>query len=91
MTAIIIALTLGIVVGAFNLLPKIFYRVIDKLMSVILFVLIFVLIVSIASNETIVGNLAAIGISAFVLAFGSIIGRIILLYLLQQKWFKEER
>ena len=91
MTAIIIALTLGIVVGAFNLLPKIFYRVIDKLMSVILFVLIFVLIVSIASNETIVGNLAAIGISTFVLAFGSIIGSIILLYLLQQKWFKEER
>lgn len=91
MTAIIIALGLGIAVGFFNLLPKVFYKLIDRLMGIILFFLIFILAVGIGRDAIIFEHLNTIGLAAFVLAAGSIAGSVGLLYFVQQKWFKEER
>ena len=41
MLPIVIAIALGIAVGAFNLAPEWFYKIIDKVMVVVLFVLLF--------------------------------------------------
>lgn len=91
MWTIFLALAAGVAVGALNLLPDTGYKMIDKLMGVILFFLIFMLAVGVGSDEMIFANLSTIGLQALILSGGAILGSIILLYLVQQKWFKEDR
>ena len=91
MVGVFAALLIGIVIGAFNLLPARGFEIIDKLMGVILFLLIFTLAVGVGSDDMIFANLSTLGLRALLLATGAILGSIILLYLVQQKWFREER
>ena len=91
MLAIFAALIIGIFIGAFNLLPAKGFQIIDKLMGVILFLLIFTLAVGVGSDEMIFANLSSLGLKALLLSVGAIIGSILLLYMVKQKWFREER
>lgn len=91
MPAIFAALVIGILIGAFDLLPARGFQIIDKSMGVILFLLIFTLAVGVGADEMIFANLSTLGLRALLLTVGAIIGSIVLLYIVQQKWFKEER
>lgn len=91
MLAIFAALIAGIIIGAFNILPARGFQIIDKLMGVILFLLIFTLAVGVGSDEMIFANLSTLGLKALFLSLGAILGSILLLYIVQQKWFREER
>lgn len=91
MLAIFIAISLGIGVGAFGLAPLGFYKIIDKVMVVVLFFLLFHLAVGIGSDEEIFSNLSTIGLTSFLLAVGSMVGSILLVYLVQNKWFQGEK
>ena len=91
MWTIFLALAAGVAVGAFNLLPAGAYKLIDRLMGVILFFLIFMLAVGVGSDAMIFASSRTIGLKALVLSAGAIVGSIGLLYLVQQKWFREER
>lgn len=91
MLAIFAALVIGILIGAFDLLPARGFQIIDKSMGVILFLLIFTLAVGVGADEMIFANLSTLGLRALLLTVGAIIGSIVLLYIVQQKWFKEER
>lgn len=91
MLAILIALALGIGVGVFGLAPLGFYKIIDKVMVVVLLFLLFHLAVGIGSSQEIFSNLSTIGLTSFLLALGSIVGSVLMVYLVQKKWFQGEK
>lgn len=91
MLAMLIALVAGVVIGVFNLLPAPIFKMIDKVMGVILFLLIFTLAVGVGSDAAIFANLSALGVQALVLTLGAILGSVVFVYMVQQKWFRKER
>jgi uncharacterized transporter YbjL len=84
------ALALGVLVGYSDILPKGIFKWTNKITMVGLAVLLFTMGISIGSNNEILGNLNTLGLKAFLLALGSVIGSIFLAWFLQNKFFRSE-
>jgi uncharacterized membrane protein YbjE (DUF340 family) len=86
--SIVLALVLGIIVGWINILPKFIVNHTNEMTMIGLVVLLFTMGLSIGSNAEILNNLNTLGIKAFLLAFGSIVGSVILAWSLEKRFFK---
>lgn len=76
----IISLIIGICIGYFNLLPDETTDLAHYLILGGLFVLLFIMGFEIGNNDKILHNLNQIGLEAVLLAGGSIVGSLIMIY-----------
>lgn len=88
---IIIALILGIIVGYFIKLNKKQKAFNGKLQQLGVVFLLFSMGASIGANENIIADLAKIGIKAFSYAAFTILGSIVLVFLLSNKFLKSSK
>lgn len=82
------ALILGGLLGWFNILPETFYKYTDKVTMAGLTVLLFSMGLSIGNNEEILRHINSLGIKALAIALFSIIGSVLVIWLLQRKIFR---
>lgn len=90
MWSIVVALALGVIIGWSDILPKGIFAWTSRISMVGLVVLLFSMGLSIGSNSMILGSLDTLGLKAFLLALGSIIGSVFLAWFLQQRIFRGE-
>lgn len=93
LTDIIIVLAimvLGIGIGLFiGNKPKII-KIIGTLTSFSIFLLLFLLGIGVGSNNKIINNLHTIGIQAFILTIGAVLGSLICAYFTYNLFFKKK-
>ena len=89
MELIILSLIVGICIGYFDLLPDEITDLAHYLILGGLFVLLFVMGFEIGNNDKILQNLNQIGLEAILLAGGSIIGSLLMIYFFHS-YLKEE-
>ena len=75
-------LALGIVLGLFIQKRKQLIKINDKLMTWSIFVLLFLLGISVGVNDTIVYNLDTIGLKAFAITIGAIVGSVVVAWVI---------
>ncbi|NLT94328.1 MAG: lysine exporter LysO family protein [Clostridia bacterium] len=88
MWLIVGALALGVLVGYSDILPNGIFKWNNRITMVGLAVLLFTMGISIGSNNEIISNLDTLGLKAFLLALGSVIGSIFLAWFLQNNFFR---
>jgi uncharacterized membrane protein YbjE (DUF340 family) len=87
MTAVLLVMLSGILLGLFgNRFPHLL-KLNDKLISIAIYVLLFLLGISVGLNKTIIQNLDKIGIQAAIITLGAISGSVISLWLLYHLFF----
>ncbi|MDD5530773.1 MAG: LysO family transporter [bacterium] len=87
---IIIALLIsGILLGFLLREKKGIIVLTDKLTNWTVYLLLLLLGISIGSNEKIISNIGSIGINAIILAVGTVIGSVLLSYVVYLLYFKK--
>lgn len=76
--------------GWVNILPKGIFNWTNRITMFGLIVLLFSMGLSIGSNAEILGNLNTLGLKAFLLAFGSIVGSVFLAWFLEKRVFRSD-
>lgn len=77
--------------GHFNILPENFYNLANKITMFGLIVLLFSMGLGIGSNSDLLNNLDTLGLQAFLLALGSVLGSIIVTWYLQKWIFRGDK
>ncbi|PRX31126.1 lysine exporter LysO-like protein [Orenia metallireducens] len=90
MGLIVISLIMGILISYKGLLAENLYSFTDKLTLVGLFLLLFTMGVKIGGDPEVVSNLKTLGFKAIVLSLGSVLGSVILLFLFEFKFKRED-
>jgi len=90
MGLIVISLIMGILISYKGLLAENLYSFTDELTLVGLFLLLFTMGVKIGSDPEVVSNLKTLGFKAIVLSLGSVLGSVILLFLFEFKFKRED-
>lgn len=90
MWSIVGALALGILVSWSNILPKRIFNWTNRITMAGLVVLLFSMGLSIGNNSEILNNLDTLGLKAFLLALGSIVGSVFLAWFLQKHIFRSD-
>ncbi|KXS40075.1 MULTISPECIES: LysO family transporter [unclassified Candidatus Frackibacter] len=83
MLLIIISLSLGLIIGYFELIPDSLESSTDKLITVGLILLLFNMGAEIGLNDKVIANLDKLGLQALILAMGSILGSILIVKFLE--------
>jgi hypothetical protein len=91
MLIIIILLLSGILFGFLLREKKGVIVLTDKLTNGTIYLLLLVLGISIGSNEKIISNIGSIGINAIILALGTVIGSVLLSYIVYLFYFKKTK
>lgn len=81
MDLIVIALVAGVIIGASGFIPAAALKHVDKLTTITLFIMLAALGAQIGSNNELLGNLAALGWRALVIALLSVAGSVTVLWL----------
>ncbi|GAB6137109.1 LysO family transporter [Halanaerobaculum tunisiense] len=81
MEVIILALGAGLLIGYFELLPQAVLKLTDQLVLGGLFLLLFTMGLQIGADQQIVTNLNHLGLQAFILASGAVVGSILVILL----------
>ncbi|MDD4601901.1 hypothetical protein SDC9_04005 [bioreactor metagenome] len=86
MLLIVVSLLAGVVLGAANVVPGSWLRHLDKSVTITLFIMLLALGAQIGSNGELVANLPALGGQALIISAFSIIGSVLVLWLLAMNW-----
>lgn len=81
MVFLIGALLLGFALARFRLLPKGWGRAVNLLGSASLLLLLFVMGLSLGANGELMSSLPTLGLSALLLSFGTVLGSVLLIWL----------
>ncbi|SHF08441.1 LysO family transporter [Desulforamulus putei] len=88
MAPVLIAVALGILVGHFNLLPH-NRKITERFTTLCLFVMLLAMGAQLGANEKLLADLGSLGWQALVLAFGSIVGSVLLVRLAESHIAKQ--
>ena len=83
MVPVLIAVALGVLVGHFNLLSY-SQKAIGNFTTLCLFIMLLAMGAQLGTNEQLLANLGRLGSQALVLAFGSIVGSVLLVRLMEK-------
>jgi len=89
--SIVGALLLGIILGRSGLLPEKIFTWTEKITVIGLIILLFTMGLGIGGDPQVFNNLDSLGLQAFVLASGSILGSILIAWFLQKRYFGGEK
>lgn len=90
MLTVILIMTTGIIIGYFFRSRKKIIKAINKSTLWIILVLLFFMGVSVGSNHVVMDNLDTIGLRGVQLALATILGSVIMAWLVYQLFFKKE-
>lgn len=91
MRQILIALILGAIVGYFIKLSDKGTKINGKFQQIGVIFLLFSMGVSIGADKDIIRNLPVIGLKSFLFAAGTIVGSIIIVYILSEKFLVKKK
>ncbi len=91
MLNVVIIMTLGIMVGVVLHKKTQVIKLVEKLTTYAIWILLFLLGLSIGTNQAIIKNIQTLGVAAFILSFGAILGSVLLSYFLYILFFKNDR
>lgn len=91
MITVVGIMTIGILLGILIRKKQVLVRINDKLTTWSIYLLLLLIGISIGSNKTIVDNLHTLGIQAFLITLGGVIGSIILAWITFRLFFKNRR
>lgn len=86
-TVIIIMLT-GMLIGHFITEQKKILSIVDKLTNYAIYLLLFILGLSVGTDNRIMDNLHTIGLSALVIACASVLGSVLIAYIIYKRFFQ---
>ncbi|MFR9503138.1 MAG: LysO family transporter [Rikenellaceae bacterium] len=78
---------LGVLIGAQIRVPRASI-VLSKLLNGIIYLLLLVMGIAVGGNEDIVNNLSTIGLQAFIITFGAVLGSLCFAYIIYRWAFK---
>ncbi|MCR4328122.1 MAG: lysine exporter LysO family protein [Patescibacteria group bacterium] len=88
MFTVLILMAVGIILG-FLLQNKVkIIKFVDPSINVAIYALLFLLGVSVGINETVINNLATLGVQALLLTFGGVMGSVVFAYFVHKIFFK---
>lgn len=90
MIVVIVLMFLGMIIGYFIRNKENLVKINDKLIMYSIFLLLFLLGIAMGNNEQIMSNLGSIGLHAFIIAIGALLGSILLAYFVEKVFFKKE-
>ncbi len=90
MFIVIAIIVVGILAGTLIRSPKA-PAFLSKALGIIVYVLLFVMGISVGGNERIVNNLSTIGLQAFIIAIGAIVGSVIFANVIYKYIFKGDK
>jgi uncharacterized membrane protein YbjE (DUF340 family) len=90
MITVVLVMTAGIVLGYLIRRKSVLIKINDKLITWAIYLLLFVLGISIGTNDTIMKSLPTLGLKAFAISIGGVIGSVIFAWFLYLKFFKSK-
>lgn len=91
MWIIYISLCLGIVIGAYKKTSKKLIKINDIMTLICIFALLFVMGISIGTNKEVINNIGKVGLIALVYSILTILGSIIVVYLVSNILLRGKR
>jgi len=88
---VILIMSVGIIIGSIFHKNKNLIRLSERITTYAIWSLLFLLGLEIGTNEVIVENIGTLGIKAFIISFGAILGSVLLSYFLYNFLFKNDR
>ena len=88
---VILIMSVGIIIGSIFHKNKNLIRLSERITTYTIWSLLFLLGLEIGTNEVIVENIGTLGIKAFIISFGAILGSVLLSYFLYNFLFKNDR
>jgi len=84
-------MTIGIILG-FTIQNKTkIVKAIDPIINIAIYVLLFLLGISVGINEIIINNLDTLGVQALLLAFGGVMGSVVMAFFTYKFFFKTKK
>ncbi len=80
---------LGVLIGKFCIKSPKAPEVLSKALNIIIYLLLLVMGIAVGGNEDIVNNLSTIGLKAFIITFGAVMGSCICAAIIYKKIFKK--
>lgn len=90
MLAVVTIMSIGIGIGVLMKKRTTFISFADRLITYAIWLLLFLLGLSIGTNETVVRSIGQLGVQALVISVLSVVGSVLLSYLLFVALFKDE-
>lgn len=89
MFIVLAIIIVGIIIGMQIRTPKA-PALLSKILNGIIYLLLLVMGISVGGNQTIIENLSTIGLQAFIITIGAVLGSLIFAYILYRWVFQKE-
>ena len=90
MGLILVTLIVGILLGIF-IVPRKFEKINNKIQVLGISITLFAMGASLGGDPNMINNLKQVGIGAVTVSVAAIIGSVLMVYWITQKWFKENK